>query len=136
MNANELRVNQTYILPDGYHRLPSGVTTLSGGDLSVILDYGLEEEITPIPITEEPLLKCGFEKNGLTMSGTEWYEYKRPFIGWGDYRITKRGDSEWAFTLECVIPPTNAVSTISYLHQLQNLVFALTGEELTFKQEI
>ena len=111
------------------HTIAEVFPTLDTSEFGIgVIDWS---NLSPIPLTEEILLKCGFEKNGLTMSGAEWYEYKRPFIGWGDYRICKRSENEWAFTLECVSPPTNAIATIQYLHQLQNLVFALTGKELT-----
>jgi hypothetical protein len=118
MNANELRVNQTYILPDGYHRLPSGVTTLSGGDLSVILDYGLEEEIVPIPLTEEILLAFGFEYDDIDGNSGYWKV--------NNFKVVF-GEDGCSYNWSLII---------KYVHQLQNLVFALTGEELTFKQEI
>lgn len=59
--------------------------------------------LNPISLTEEILLKCGFEK---TKEIDSW-ELK----GFGFVDIS---------TPQC-----------KYLHQLQNLYFALTGEELT-----
>ena len=32
-----------------------------------------------------------------------------------------------------IAPPTWNLKTLKYLHELQNIIFALTGEELTFK---
>ena len=72
----------------------------------------------PIPLTEEWLLKFGFEK---------------PAHSWGNDIIHL---SEWDdFPLNwCVaINKNNAilVQKLKYIHQLQNLYFVLTGEELT-----
>ncbi len=65
--------------------------------------------LTPIPLTEDILLKCGFEKalNGW-WDKDEIFSYRDGYFGFGTNRHTK----------------------IDYLHQLQNLYFALTGEEL------
>lgn len=65
---------------------------------------------TPIPLTPEILEKCGFEKCSCG--------------GWKHgIHISKYDNGKLYY--KTVI--------IKYLHQLQNLYFALTGEELTFK---
>ena len=69
----------------------------------------------PIPLTEEILLKCGFiidsinnfEKYPFTIQKSNHYVT--------DFLFYKNGDSG---------------VVIKYLHQLQNLYFALTGKEL------
>lgn len=83
------------------------------------------EECVPIPLTSEWLGRCGFTKQGdgsfyIQVGNTLYLEF----------------DND----LSCsIIPETwsgSAVYTfadISHLHQLQNLYFALTGEELTIK---
>jgi hypothetical protein len=77
-------------------------------------------EFNPIPLTEEILLKCGFEHI------TEGLRYA------DKNHLIVNGDKDWLFMpfctndIDCYIP-------IKYLHQLQNLYFALTGEELEFK---
>jgi hypothetical protein len=78
------------------------------------------EEIQPIPLTEEWLLKFGFEKekpdylwwrlNGVTINVFNGEAYKLNTGGYTFYRHFK------------------------HVHQLQNLYFALTGEELTLKE--
>lgn len=76
----------------------------------------------PIPLTEEWLLKFGFEK-------TEWYfNSYRLVIGNNDYAILidLDGNCEVGDIITC---------KIEYVHQLQNLYFALKGEELTFKTQ-
>lgn len=74
----------------------------------------------PITLTEEWLLKFGFERKpwGLIKGGLLFRDN------------IKNPCSE--LTLEV---GNGFRVTVQYLHQLQNLYFALTGEELTFKSE-
>ena len=69
----------------------------------------IERGIEPIPLTEEWLLKFGFKKN------SEFYENGKVIL------IEENNSFHLAF-LNC--------SSIKYVHQLQNLYFALCGEEL------
>jgi len=90
----------------------------------------------PIPLTEEWLLKFGFEDVDLNMSGSNWLVKEQKGLWRQAIRIAYSEKSEeWSLTLECVSPPTLSISRLKYVHQLQNLYFALTGEELTFKSE-
>lgn len=74
------------------------------------------ERYEPIPITEEILLKAGFEKNE-----HKWY--------WGHRGFHLQLDGlNWA-----VLPfadDNRLIGYVEYVHQLQNLYFALTGQEL------
>ncbi len=85
--------------------------------------YNYSDNLQPIPLTEELLVKCGFVK--LYDGSSEWsinedfltfiiehFEYTNA------YHFT--GGEGVRFGVGC-----------KYLHQLQNLYFALTGEELT-----
>lgn len=72
----------------------------------------------PIPLTEEILLKCGFKK------------------GIGEFQHCKLGairllpiHNRPYFLVKSI--SGDPISSINFLHQLQNLYFALTGEELT-----
>lgn len=79
--------------------------------------YGqFSEFIAPIPISEEWIIKCGFEKNK---------DYKHPFAP--IYFIEIR--YEWiCFLHNCTH------RRIKYVHQLQNLFHSITGgEELELK---
>ena len=84
------------------------------------------DELDPIPLTEEILLKCGFEKddNGLDMCDPEyedWFEMGFPGIG----RLSEaEGNS---------IVDDSGEIRINYLHQLQNLIYCLSGKELEVK---
>ncbi len=75
------------------------------------------EDADPIPLSEELLLNCGFE---------EYYEEDIE-DGITDY-YQKNGivfSRRYGTIVDCVTH-----EQIHYLHQLQNLYFALTGEEL------
>ena len=71
---------------------------------------------TPIPLTEEWLFKFGFERNGKKL--TFW-------------KIDLVEDEEGIFSFD----EARIYIDVKYVHQLQNLYFALTGEELTLKSE-
>jgi len=65
-----------------------------------------------IPLTEEWLVRLGFKfKNGYG------YTFVRGYV--------TKSDKYWIYHDICV--------KINYVHQLQNLYFALTGTELTYK---
>ena len=76
----------------------------------------------PIPLTGEWLLKFGFKKdlgNDLYLESTS-----TSFFVWQNNRV------------ELLDNKNNiCISYCEYVHQLQNLYFALTGEELTIKEE-
>jgi hypothetical protein len=82
------------------------------------------QSLKPIPLTEEWLLKFGFVKDS---------EYDNTFNlgievlnGFKDFTIDIRAK---VLLLDCM------EIKIEYVHQLQNLYFALTGEDLEFKTE-
>jgi len=81
------------------------------------------ENIEPIPLTEEWLIKFGFEKL--------WYDdngMKLPY-----YRLNQ---NDYVFDLDYEFCATRDDAGYIYLksvHQLQNLYFALTGDELEIK---
>ena len=81
--------------------------------------YKLDEndcgDIEPIPLTPEILEKCGFAKTNMADG------YKR---------YTKQGVSIDLPYFEFVYNDGDSNVEIKHLHQLQNLVHALTGEEL------
>ncbi len=68
----------------------------------------------PITLTEEWLLKFGFVDRGLGDFRRSWLHLIR--------------NSSTSFETNCFFVK------IKYIHQLQNLYFALTGEELTINQ--
>jgi len=90
--------------------------------------------IKPIPLTEEWLFKAGFEKFGFNELIFKNITDDAFYIG-----IDKTGDTNDGviFVLsdqtekDGEIVTKNYLPHIKYVHQLQNLYFCLTGEELT-----
>lgn len=84
-----------------------------------ILESRIDDDYRAIPLTEEILLKFGYIGNEPVFSE------KSTIFTFGIHKIWKPFniflDEYYRFE-------------IKYLHQLQNLYFALTGEELKFKQ--
>ena len=78
------------------------------------------KDCSPIPITPEILENAGFIKGEIEFDKRyKWYDHK-------DYMDDMRFEVEpdGLFLKNCSISP------IRYLHQLQNLFYLITGEEL------
>jgi hypothetical protein len=92
------------------------------------------EEVEPIPLTPEILEKCGFEKGV-----SEWYN-KNYFTDCmeaaEEMQLQVNLKSFRCGIADLDFGGTNAMTAkpIQHLHQLQNLYFALTGQELTYNQ--
>lgn len=146
INARELRIGNLVTVENDYENI-QGVQTriakccLLGVNKGVWQEY---KDIKPIPLTEEWLIKFGFDcfdggiitsysidVTGITMAKSEvisltpnndrngyWYVYFRQ----GDTK-----ERELFHTHDLVLLQRK----LEYVHQLQNLFFALTGKELT-----
>lgn len=116
MQANELRIGNHILLKDKVVKL-CGVTD---NGFYVYEDrnsvFNLIEKAKPIELTEEILLKCGFE---FKPKGEEVYEQ---FWICNDFEIWQHSEGFCHDFLNG--------GDVNYLHQLQNLYFALTNEEL------
>lgn len=86
------------------------------GDYGMVCDDYKLQDLEPIPLTEDWLVRMGFEIKTASVT------HNHTFIK-GDFIINNplRGN----MTYEHI--------KLKHVHQLQNLYFALTGEELTFK---
>ena len=115
MNANELRIGNMV-----YKSLKSGqgrtvINPIGCQDIVRIFEDIGSFNYAPIPITEDILLKCGFEYDFISYNlhfGIDWHN--------GVLRFSQ-GKGKTIF-LPC-----------THLHQLQILYFALTQKELTIK---
>lgn len=112
MKVQELRI--------GFHYLYKGsVFQMDNTTLSRILMMGGEYDYHGIPLTEQVLLDCGFKKDGIeTILDTG-----NITLAFNNAHLFLLIDGQW------IITPTE------YLHQLQNLYFALTGTELQYNQQ-
>ena len=116
MKATELRIGNYY-----YH--PIALSFERMDDVDFISSF--IEKFEPIPLTEEWLLKFGFEEveyknsvNGWVIDSKIWFEVSKfnyNHFMWSD-------DSRDIFT------------ELKHVNQLQNLYHALTGNELTINE--
>ena len=107
------------------------IIKLDGSLLCCYIQNELEFPLNPIPLTEEILLKFGFEKR----------EHKSFFKGkeliYFTFTSNKYGFLIWnTIQNQWWVLGKISISQPIYVHQLQNLYFALTGEELTFKNPL
>lgn len=88
------------------------------------------KHIAPIELNEDWLLKFGFEKKQIRE------ELKNKL---GDYAFSLSGVSFFTLIQDSdgfmLSKFETYIITVKYVHQLQNLFFALTGEELTIKEQ-
>jgi len=125
MKAEELRLGNLVSNMNPRHN-DSILTIESIGDnheVNVFYRKYLLSELEPIPLTEEWLLKFGFEFH-TNANCQNFYYAKDAFIC-----IRADEDFEWFRYYN-----GDFYHELKYVHQLQNLYFALTGEELTLKQ--
>ena len=103
------------------------------------------KDLSPIPLTPEILLKCGFEKDAWNAWNISIY----PFTGddrckgskvlsfSGDYLyITEGRESKRAPKDDICTLWNKALRKEFYLHELQNLYYVLVGKELKICTEI
>ena len=88
--------------------------------IECIMDVNL---LMPIPLSEELLLKCDFEIKPDSALPTFVYS------GRLDLQVEFMLD-KYSFRIEVENKHTTFVRVVDYLHQLQNLLFAITDEEL------
>ena len=118
MKASELRIGN-YLQDKALDKWFSVTSQL-------IFDYDrlqLQNHVKPIPLTEEWLLKFRFSIIKSIYNDNIYFHEIRP-----ELEIRLIGE-EYDLGIE-----TEWLSEIKHVHQLQNLYFALTGEELTIKQ--
>ena len=109
LQANELRIGNTVVL--------NGIIVTLGSELFCLVVTNQTAPPQPIPFTPEILEKFGFESNPYQ----DRYENKVIHVECNKLR----GETElWI----------DRMPHIKFVHQLQNLHYALTGEELEYKQ--
>ena len=124
MQVNELRVGNYYIY-DGSE------IKLDGSLLATYLQNDTDLYLYPIPLTEEWLLRFGFEKIEETYDEYTNLEYILVIDGYTAIII----QDDFSFGLENKNNPDESLcftnDVVKSVHRLQNIYFALTGEELT-----
>ena len=127
MKQNELRIGN-WISDQGYE------TTVFQIDETHVNDDLMLDHFKPIPLTEEWLVRFGFYyEDGLIYFKSGWFK-----------KIDRQDEPTFLFfnnKLQCSLFISSEKSSINhfidinaeYVHQLQNLYFALTGNELELK---
>ena len=122
INANELRIGNWV----RFKHLLCFIITIKQDNCEIqssrLVVNSSYDFIEPIPLTPEILEKCGFVYSW--DGGTNE----------ANYSVKKNGKIVFSINDSLVFRHSFYNSTkLQYLHQLQNLIFALTGEELIFK---
>jgi len=112
IKVNELRIGNWFIYSDIAQSSLIGTYDKVDCDLFPICN----DEIyfmNPIPLTPEILQQCGFEMDKMFKCYTIQTE-----------------TGEIILSSSYILQSTDTITKLNYLHQLQNLYFALTGSEL------
>ena len=114
IQANELRIgNYIFSKETQETQIITGLTDENPFINAITFDYTNYDEIEPIPLTEEWLLKFGFEHREFSFDKGTFFLMKRT------------GKPEYLYQAH------TKRFQVKSVHQLQNLYFDLTGAELT-----
>jgi len=129
MKANELRIGN-YIIRNGFKP-----EIVDGWKMFAKIEQ-VPDWYFPIPLTEEWLLKFGFEKTESDNS-EELYLWSIQIAN-NTSLYFNRDIDEWYLSHEWNSNhfKNDFWNKPKYVHQLQNLYFALTGEELQWKRNL
>ena len=128
IKATELRIGNLYY-SQAINNTSSGVEfvdTVTSANSTTIRDaehYGKDWAGRPIYLTEEWLIKFGFGKHSRENSTIINYSIVKD--NWDYFTV-------FAIDIKKGLGFAGCKYKVKYVHQLQNLYFALTGEELTF----
>jgi hypothetical protein len=113
IKANELRIGNWVNVQDQSVQLS-------------FIDNEDNEEFEPIPLTPEIVEKCGFVNKAVH----EFWMSKQATHLWANVAYSMTGH---VLLKDTIHSGSVRITNIKFLHQLQNLYFALTGEELEIK---
>ena len=126
MKASELRLNNWVRFSE--EQIDFKVVEISEKGIAVVNvseETWIElDQFEPIKLTEEWLVKFGLLGTSISSTKKNYWSKERDFSI--DVEFTFVNDELLYFYVLCQNRKTN----IQYVHQLQNLYFALTGEEL------
>lgn len=127
MNAQELRIGNVihYEAEDDNNQPVKYINVVDGEDIC-LMSGAYAEMHSPIPLTDQWLIDFGFTQNG----GAGW---KSPHSDLHFYWSLRNGFCPRFY--ETNTTDADKVIGVQYVHQLQNLYFALTGEELELKKK-
>jgi hypothetical protein len=115
IKVTDLRIGNTILFGDKIDNVTEVCETVCNGEHHHLYHY---DKLHPIPLTPEILQKAGFVQKG----------------GYGIYEAHDKSLYEWyGDDLFYRHRGTRLSTPVKHLHQLQNLVHSLTGEELEIK---
>jgi hypothetical protein len=128
MKASELRIGNYYMFADYNGIVYRQVQEIKHNQFGLLSDYDIVnfEICRPIPLTEEWVLKLGFEYHSFDKN----YVIKNKD---GYCNSIKNNDGEWCYNNDISDANCYFIRELKYVHQLQNLYYALNEEELTIK---
>ena len=124
MNAKELRIGNYIDTNGAILRLPTALFNNRQWQPMISDWFSEVKYFQPILITTECLERLGFH-----CPDDSWYCYLDFDPKRETFKIAYNPEAKMWFIVG--VPNSNS---ISYIHQLQNLYFALTGTELTIKE--
>lgn len=133
INLKELRLgNWVYILDIGKCAQIKSIDS-EGVTHHVMWGHVYADMIEPIPLTEEILLKCGFIKDN---NGNYWIDLQTHYL-------ELMSSNVYWYPVYAQTPEMShqdeqrvSINRIQYVHELQNLFFAITGTELELKKDM
>lgn len=139
ITQTEIRVGN--ILQDVYGR-PGSVLKFTRSSVQLKMEHstltvktikgGRGLDVRPVELTEEWLVNLGFEKTHSLLGGTvanfDWWDYRK---GTMVINFNIKWDSVEVEYCSRRVEDRTLIGRFKYVHQLQNLYFALTGSELS-----
>ena len=120
MKSTELRIGNLF-------DKNGNVDTVTPNEIEALFESESREWVKPIPLTEEWLLKFGFE----SIKSYPRIKHFRIKLNRNYLKVSLLlADNRARFN----IPGSGIYKLIDNVHSLQNLYFALTGHELTIKE--
>jgi hypothetical protein len=134
ITENELRIGNLVLSPQGVGYSPKGiikVESIFGDGINHWQDMGAGgrasfTDIQPIPLTPEILEKCGFEFVEDSFGDQDLSRWQYTFENYGKSIDIYLTDGS------CNLSDREN-QQLNYVHQLQNLFFAISGRELEVK---
>lgn len=134
IKANELRIGNWVKVKSGFGKVATiededgdyaGVVANDDDSVWERISMAYDTDIEPISLTPEILEKCGFVRDDRRGRRTKLYHYPNISINDNSFFYFDK-------SFQVLDKDLNAKWTVDceHLHQLQNLYFALTGEEL------
>lgn len=135
MDANELRIGNLLEVDGNFWKVSAIITNPFELYFEENEEYDHAGNAKPIPLTEEWLFRMGFKKEVKEEDFyAQWYFLNEYSIYFEDSAIKK------PLVLFCIdyrlddnITFKHRINHVKYVHQIQNLIFVLTAEELQLK---